>query len=182
MVTFHQQVLFDIGALVVAVVVRVFVLTTIRNPKYYARRQQGRRRRRDENEDDKHGDKDNEDDDDDAKMPAENDVISRPFRTNIVFPLAFSNSDGGEGEEGGGGQGGGGGGARGEGGGAGEGGGTKTTNTETKTTKTKTTVRKYRRKSDVISRPFRSNIVFPFVFAGEDGGEGEEEGVGGGGE
>ena len=116
MVTFHQQVLFDIGALVVAVVVRVFALKTIRDPKYYARRQQGRRRRRDENEDDEHGDKDNEDDDDDPKMPVKNDVISRPFRTNIVFPLAFSNLDGGEGEEGGGGgQGGGGGGAGGEG-------------------------------------------------------------------
>ena len=98
MVTFHQQVLFDIGSLVVAVVARVFALKTIRNPKYYARRQQGRRRRRDENEDDEHGDKDNGDDDDDPKMPAKNDVISRPLRTNIVFPLAFPNLDRGEGE------------------------------------------------------------------------------------
>ena len=69
-ITFHQQVLFDIGTLVVAVVVRVVALKTICNPKYYARRQQGRRRRQDENEDDEHGDKDNEDDDDDPKMPA----------------------------------------------------------------------------------------------------------------
>ena len=34
-------------------------------------------------------DKNNEDDDDDPKMPRKNDVISRPFRTNIVFPFAF---------------------------------------------------------------------------------------------
>ena len=89
MITFCQQALFGIGALVVAVVAWVVALKTIRNPKYYARRRQGRRRRRDENEDDEHGDKDNEDDDDDAKMPPKNDVISRPFRTNIVFSLAF---------------------------------------------------------------------------------------------
>ena len=117
---------------------------------------------------------------DDPKMPAKNDVISRPLRTNIAFPLVFSNLDGGEGEEGGGGQGGGG--AGGEGGGAGGGGGTKTTNTETKTTQTKTKVRKYWRKSDVISRPFRTNSVLSLVFASEDGGKGEEGGVGGGGE
>ena len=86
MITFHQQVLFDIGGLVVAVVARGLALKTICNTKKYARRRQGRRRRRDENEDEEHGDKDNADDDDDPKMQAKNDVIPRPFRTNIVLP------------------------------------------------------------------------------------------------
>ena len=103
MIQFHQQVFFNVMTLVVAVVAIVRNLKIIRNPQYYARtpqqrsgRRQGRRRRRDENEDDKRGDKDNEDDDVDPKMAAKNYVISRAFRTNIVFPVAFSNLDRGE--------------------------------------------------------------------------------------
>ena len=62
----------------------------------------------DDNGDDKDGDEDNEDEDDDAKMPAKNDVISRPFRNNMAFSSCFPKQDGEDGEEerGGGGRGG----------------------------------------------------------------------------
>ena len=62
----------------------------------------------DDNGDDKDGDEGNEDEDDDAKMPAKNDVISRPFRNNIILFLCFPKQDGEDGEEerGGGGRGG----------------------------------------------------------------------------
>ena len=76
MINLHQQVLFNVSALVVAVVAINRNLKIIRNSHDYARtqqqrsgRRQSRRRRRDANEDDEHGDKDNEDDADDTKMP-----------------------------------------------------------------------------------------------------------------
>ena len=53
----------------------------------------------DDNGDDKDGDEDNEDEDDDAKMPAKNDVISRPFRNNMAFSSCFPKQDGADGEE-----------------------------------------------------------------------------------
>ena len=56
-----------------------------------------------------------------------------------------------------------------------------TTKTETNRTKTKTTMRKYQRKSDVSSRPFRTNIAFFPCFLRQDGEDGEEERGGGGG-
>ena len=42
-----------------------------------------------EEDDDEDGDEHNEDEDGDAKIPAENDVISRPSRSNIIFSLCF---------------------------------------------------------------------------------------------
>ena len=50
-------------------------------------------------DDDNDGDEDSEDEDGDAKIPAENDVISRPSRSNIIFSLCFPKQDGADGEE-----------------------------------------------------------------------------------
>ena len=50
-------------------------------------------------DDDEDGDEHSEDEDDDAKIPGENDVISRPCGSNIILSVCFPKQDGADGEE-----------------------------------------------------------------------------------